>query len=197
MKSQRATAQWKDYRCFYVESPAMRMLLTKLRVDTYLGLVAASSIIRPGVSNSGMMREYILRFTDLLSVRCPSGHIRNHARYFWCNGLPGRCHQSSTLFCWTDAGQKQMFYAVACPENSRSRDEFKRVENQYFENCKERGIPMNWPEKFGVKLEFCRLCICQGTQCFLRCIEVIKVCTRSTLSSRIYGCDYQQLWWLL
>src|SRR6056300_691710 len=50
--------------CFYVESPAMRMLLTKLRVDTYLGLVAASSIIRPGVSNSGMMREYILRFTD-------------------------------------------------------------------------------------------------------------------------------------
>ena len=50
--------------CFYVESPAMRMLLKKLKVDTYLGLVAASSIIRPGVSNSGMMREYILRFTD-------------------------------------------------------------------------------------------------------------------------------------
>ena len=47
--------------CFYVESPAMRMLLKKLQVDNYLGLVAASSIIRPGVSKSGMMREYILR----------------------------------------------------------------------------------------------------------------------------------------
>ena len=47
--------------CFYVESPAMRMLLKKLQVDTYLGLVAASSIIRPGVAKSGMMREYILR----------------------------------------------------------------------------------------------------------------------------------------
>ncbi|MEN1785585.1 MAG: PHP domain-containing protein, partial [Bacteroidota bacterium] len=47
--------------CFYVESPAMRMLLRKLEVDNYLGLVAASSIIRPGVSKSGMMREYILR----------------------------------------------------------------------------------------------------------------------------------------
>ncbi|HDZ13492.1 MAG TPA: PHP domain-containing protein, partial [Pricia sp.] len=47
--------------CFYVESPAMRMLLKKLEVDTYLGLVAASSIIRPGVAKSGMMREYILR----------------------------------------------------------------------------------------------------------------------------------------
>ncbi|MDX5320199.1 MAG: PHP domain-containing protein, partial [Bacteroidota bacterium] len=51
----------KAMGCFYVESPAMRMLLKKLRVDDYLGLVAASSIIRPGVSKSGMMKEYILR----------------------------------------------------------------------------------------------------------------------------------------
>jgi DNA polymerase-3 subunit alpha len=48
--------------CFYVESPAMRMLLAKLRADDYLRLVAASSIIRPGVSKSGMMREYIVRY---------------------------------------------------------------------------------------------------------------------------------------
>jgi error-prone DNA polymerase len=47
--------------CFYVESPAMRMLLTKLQTHDYLGLVAASSVIRPGVSSSGMMRAYILR----------------------------------------------------------------------------------------------------------------------------------------
>lgn len=47
--------------CFYVESPAMRMLMKKLNVTTYLDLVAASSIIRPGVSSSGMMKEYILR----------------------------------------------------------------------------------------------------------------------------------------
>ncbi|MFM7668900.1 MAG: PHP domain-containing protein, partial [Bacteroidota bacterium] len=47
--------------CFYVESPAMRMLMIKLKVQSYLELVAASSIIRPGVSQSGMMREYILR----------------------------------------------------------------------------------------------------------------------------------------
>ncbi|WP_338039236.1 hypothetical protein [Maribacter litopenaei] len=50
--------------CFYVESPAMRMLLKKLEVDNYLGLVAASSIIRPGVAKSGMMREYILRHRE-------------------------------------------------------------------------------------------------------------------------------------
>ena len=51
--------------CFYVESPAMRMLMTKLRVDNYLGLVAASSIIRPGVAQSGMMAEYIKRYRDV------------------------------------------------------------------------------------------------------------------------------------
>ena len=48
--------------CFYIESPAMRGLLHKLRCDDYVRLVAASSIIRPGVAQSGMMREYIERF---------------------------------------------------------------------------------------------------------------------------------------
>ncbi len=50
--------------CFYVESPAMRMLLRKLQVDNYLGLVAASSVIRPGVAQSGMMQEYIKRYRN-------------------------------------------------------------------------------------------------------------------------------------
>ena len=47
--------------CFYIESPAMRMLMKKLKTSNYLELVAASSIIRPGVAKSGMMREYIER----------------------------------------------------------------------------------------------------------------------------------------
>lgn len=49
---------------FYIESPAMRGLLTKLQTDDYLGLVAASSIIRPGVANGGMKQEYILRHRE-------------------------------------------------------------------------------------------------------------------------------------
>ena len=48
--------------CFYIESPAMRQLLKKLRCDNYITLVAASSIIRPGVAQSGMMKQYIYRF---------------------------------------------------------------------------------------------------------------------------------------
>lgn len=47
--------------CFYIESPAMRQLISKLQCDNYLTLVAASSIIRPGVASSGMMQTYIER----------------------------------------------------------------------------------------------------------------------------------------
>ena len=47
--------------CFYVESPAMRQLLRKLKCNDYLTLVAASSVIRPGVARSGMMRAFIER----------------------------------------------------------------------------------------------------------------------------------------
>jgi DNA polymerase III alpha subunit len=47
--------------CFYIESPAMRQLIKKLHCDNYETLVAASSIIRPGVGRSGMMQQYIYR----------------------------------------------------------------------------------------------------------------------------------------
>ncbi len=50
--------------CFYIESPGMRSLLRKLRCEDFEILVAASSIIRPGVSESGMMQAYIERHRD-------------------------------------------------------------------------------------------------------------------------------------
>ena len=54
-------SQGKTIGCFYIESPAMRGLLRRLKCDNYKVLVAASSIIRPGVAQSGMMKEYIFR----------------------------------------------------------------------------------------------------------------------------------------
>ncbi len=47
--------------CFYIESPAMRGLLKKLDVSTFEMLTAASSVIRPGVAESGMMQQFIKR----------------------------------------------------------------------------------------------------------------------------------------
>jgi DNA polymerase III alpha subunit len=50
--------------CFYIESPGMRQLLKRLDVHTFEMLTAASSIIRPGVAESGMMQEFIARHRD-------------------------------------------------------------------------------------------------------------------------------------
>ena len=50
--------------CFYIESPGMRSLLRRLDVITFEMLTAASSIIRPGVAESGMMQEFIKRHKD-------------------------------------------------------------------------------------------------------------------------------------
>ncbi len=66
-KDEKVKAQIREANtigCFYIESPAMRQLLKKLKCDDYLTLVAASSIIRPGVSQSGMMRTYIERYHE-------------------------------------------------------------------------------------------------------------------------------------
>lgn len=47
--------------CFYIESPVMRNLLKRLKCRDFETLVAASSIIRPGVSNAGLAERYIAR----------------------------------------------------------------------------------------------------------------------------------------
>jgi DNA polymerase III alpha subunit len=47
--------------CFYIESPSMRSLFHRMRCECYEDVVAASSIIRPGVAESGMMNEYVRR----------------------------------------------------------------------------------------------------------------------------------------
>ncbi|MCV2484349.1 DNA polymerase III subunit alpha [Flavobacterium sp. SH_e] len=57
-------AQGRTIGCFYIESPAMRGLLRRLKCGDYKTLVAASSIIRPGVAQSGMMKEYIFRHNN-------------------------------------------------------------------------------------------------------------------------------------
>tara|TARA_Y100000590_G_scaffold442026_2_gene569588 strand:- start:6427 stop:8751 length:2325 start_codon:yes stop_codon:yes gene_type:complete len=46
---------------FQIESPGMRGLLKKLKVDTFEMITAASSVIRPGPADSGMLRHFVKR----------------------------------------------------------------------------------------------------------------------------------------
>ncbi len=131
--------QGKAIGCFYVESPAMRMLLAKLRVDNYLGLVAASSIIRPGVAKSGMMREYILRDRD------PAR--RKQAHHVMAEIMPDTygimVYQEDVIkvahyFAGLTLGEADVLRR-GMSGKYRSRTEFDRVREKYFENCKEKG----------------------------------------------------------
>eukprot|EP01041_Mallomonas_annulata_P040517 gene40517-64435_t len=63
-KSNSMLEKGKTIGCFYIESPAMRGLLRRLKCNNYKTLVAASSVIRPGVAQSGMMKEYVFRHNN-------------------------------------------------------------------------------------------------------------------------------------
>jgi DNA polymerase-3 subunit alpha len=127
--------------CFYVESPAMRMLLKKLKVDDYLGLVAASSIIRPGVAESGMMREYLLRHNDperrkLAPKRLLEIMPETYGVMVYQEDVIRVVH----LYGGLDLEESD---TVRRGMNIRYRDrpEFKVVEQKFFANCKAFGYP--------------------------------------------------------
>ncbi|KQS33562.1 DNA polymerase III subunit alpha [Dyadobacter sp. Leaf189] len=125
--------------CFYVESPAMRMLLKKLEVDNYLGLVAASSIIRPGVAKSGMMREYILRHRH--PERREEAHPKLLELMEETYGI--MVYQEDVIkvahyFAGLDLGEADVIRR-GMSGKFRGREEFDRVKNKYFKNCREKG----------------------------------------------------------
>ncbi|MAD96481.1 MAG: DNA polymerase III subunit alpha [Flavobacteriaceae bacterium] len=125
----------KAIGCFYVESPAMRLLMTKLRVDNYLGLVAASSVIRPGVSQSGMMRAYIQRH------RFPEK--RKEAHPILLDIMPETygvmVYQEDVIkvahyFGELTLGEADMLRR-GMSGKYRSRAEFLKVKQKFFDNC--------------------------------------------------------------
>lgn len=63
-ETKRIIREGQTIGCFYIESPGMRSLLKKMKSDTFEMLTAISSVIRPGVAESGMMAEFIARHHD-------------------------------------------------------------------------------------------------------------------------------------
>ncbi len=127
--------------CFYIESPAMRGLLTKLRCNTYRSLVAASSIIRPGVAQSGMMKEYIHRFhhPDDFQYLHPIMEEQLKETFgvmVYQEDVIKVCHH----FAGLDLADADVLRR-AMSGKYRSSKEFDRIARRFFDNCKERGYP--------------------------------------------------------
>ncbi len=127
--------------CFYIESPAMRGLLKKLQCDDYLTLVAASSVIRPGVARSGMMRQFIYRFhnpdkfeyihpvmKDLLS--------ETFGVMVYQEDVLKVCHHFAGLDL-SDADTLRR----AMSGKYRSRREMQKITERFFSNCLDKGYP--------------------------------------------------------
>ncbi|TKG95340.1 DNA polymerase III subunit alpha [Puteibacter caeruleilacunae] len=132
----------KAIGCFYVESPAMRMLLTKLKAEDYKRLVAASSIIRPGVAKSGMMREYIIRFQneekrELARKALPELYEILEETYgvmVYQEDVIKVAHYFAGLTLdEADVLRRGMSWKF------RQRNEFWKIKNKFFSNCRAKG----------------------------------------------------------
>jgi error-prone DNA polymerase len=127
--------------CFYIESPAMRQLLRKLRCDTFRCLVAASSIIRPGVSASGMMKAYIQRHRDPAKyqpIHPKMGEIlgETYGVMVYQEDIIKVAHQFAGL---TLAGADILRRAMAW--KFRVDNGFEKMEKEYYDSCRAQGYP--------------------------------------------------------
>jgi len=127
--------------CFYIESPGMRQLLKKLECDDYLTLVAASSIIRPGVAQSGMMKQYIYRF-------------HNPDDFEWLHPIMKELleetygvmvYQEDVIkvahhFGGLDLAEADVLRR-AMSGKYRGRKQFEDIKARFFLNCQERKYP--------------------------------------------------------
>lgn len=125
--------------CFYVESPAMRGLLKKLKCNNYISLVAASSIIRPGVAKSGMMKEYINRFHKQSEIKYLAPAFEEHLKetygvMVYQEDVIKIAHYFAGLSL-ADADTLRR----AMSGKYRSKKEFAKITERFFANCKEKG----------------------------------------------------------
>ena len=127
--------------CFYIESPGMRGLLRKLRCSDYKTLVAASSIIRPGVAHSGMMREYVNRFHHPETVDYKHPVLKE----LLAETYGVMIYQEDVLkvghyFAGLDLAEADVLRRMM-GHKIRDKFEFEQVTKRFFDNCKAKGYP--------------------------------------------------------
>ncbi len=143
----------KTIGCFYIESPAMRGLLRRLNCDNYITLVAASSIIRPGVAKSGMMQEYIFRHNH------PDKFEYFHAVFKEQLGETYgiMVYQEDVIkialhYGGLDAADGDVLRR-AISGKGRSKDALRRVKEKFFESCEAQGHSLQLSEEVYRQIE--------------------------------------------
>jgi DNA polymerase-3 subunit alpha len=139
--------------CFYIESPAMRQLLKKLRCDDYITLVAASSIIRPGVAQSGMMREYITRFHNRDKIVYLHPLFEEHlSETFGVMVFQEDVIKIAHYFAGLSLGEADILRR-AMSGKYRSNNKFRHIKEKYLSNCRSLGYTDGLAEEVWRQME--------------------------------------------
>ena len=143
----------KTIGCFYIESPAMRGLLRRLKCENYKVLVAASSIIRPGVAQSGMMKEYIFR--------------HNHPDRFeyFHEVFKEQLGETYGIMVYQEDVIKIALHFGGLPAadgdilrramsgKGRSKEALQKVKDNFFVSCKKQGHPLQLSQEIYRQIE--------------------------------------------
>ena len=146
-------SQGRTIGCFYIESPAMRGLLRRLKCDNYKVLVAASSIIRPGVAQSGMMKEYIFR--------------HNHPDKFdyFHDVFKEQLGETYGIMVYQEDVIKIALHYAGVPASDgdilrramsgkgRSKEALQKVKDNFFACCAEKGHPLELSQEIYRQIE--------------------------------------------
>ena len=139
--------------CFYIESPAMRGLISKLSCDNYIHLVAASSIIRPGVAKSGMMREYIHRSHHPDKIKYLHPVFEKHlSETFGVMVYQEDVMKIVHHFAGLGLDESDVLRRIMTGKKKNS-DTFYNLRDKYFRNCAERGYSNEDIQKLSDKLK--------------------------------------------
>ena len=143
----------KTIGCFYIESPAMRGLLRRLKCDNYKVLVAASSIIRPGVAQSGMMKEYIFRH-----------NYPDKFEYFH-DVFKEQLGETYGIMVYQEDVIKIALHYAGVPATDgdvlrramsgkgRSKEALQKVKDNFFECCAQKGHPLQLSQEIYRQIE--------------------------------------------
>ena len=143
----------KTIGCFYIESPGMRSLLKRLSCDTFEMLTAASSVIRPGVAESGMMKEFIDR------------HKYSHKRKYLIPEMEKYLGETYGVMIYQEDVIKIAHHIAglsleeadllrrAMSGKMRSKEAMKRLEDKFFFSCGEKGLTAQIAEELWRQIE--------------------------------------------
>jgi len=126
--------------CFYIESPGMRSLLRRLDVQTFEMLTAASSVIRPGVAESGMMQEFIARHRDPSRRKYLIPEMKEHLGetygvMIYQEDVIKVAHKIAGLTL-----EEADLMRRAMSGKMRSHKAMEHITHRFFESCRKKGM---------------------------------------------------------